>query len=210
VCTPIPGTSTTGYCQGGNDLVCGCDGKTYPYPCIAHAQAVNVASHGACPLPDAGAACAGDAECGNGFYCKKATCTAATGVCTAEPDSMACYSQLESSDGGVSVCGCDHLTYSNDCEAASYGINVDFPGPCPPLPSGSCTSQADCGGDSYAALVFCMPSACGQPGGRCTSIPGVCPGIVIPVCGCDGWLYHNSCYAEQARVGWYATDGGCP
>ena len=211
VCTLIPGTRSTGYCQGGNDLVCGCDGTTYSYPCLAHAQAVNIASHGACPLPDSGAACASNSDCGSSFYCKKATCAAATGVCTADTEFLVCYNQLQSSDGGQAVCGCDHVTYSNDCEAASYGINVEFAGQCPPPPSGPCTSQADCGGDSYSALVFCMPTVCGDAAsGRCTSLPGACPGIVRPVCGCNGRLYSNSCYAEQARVGWYVSDGGCP
>jgi hypothetical protein len=32
----------------------------------------------------------------------------------------------------------------------------------------------------------------------------------VPVCGCDGRQYPNSCYAEQAHVGWYDADGGCP
>jgi hypothetical protein len=210
VCSLIPGTRTTGYCQFEDDLVCGCDDKTYPYPCVAHAQAVNIASHGACPLPDSGAPCASTSECAAGLYCKKATCAAATGVCTGEPDFQACFAELTKSDGGVSVCGCDHVTYSNDCMAASYGVNVDFAGACLPPPSGPCTSQADCGGDSYSALVFCKPTVCGEGAGLCTSVPGACPGIVIPVCGCDGRLYPNSCSAERARIGWYKTDGGCP
>ena len=210
VCALIPGTRTTGYCQNEDDLVCGCDGKTYPYPCVAHAQAVNVASHGACPLPDSGGSCASTSECGAGLYCKKATCAAATGVCTGKPDFLACYAELTKSDGGVSVCGCDHITYSNDCTAASYGIDVDFAGACPALPSGPCTSQADCGGDSYSALVFCMPTTCGEVAGLCTSMPGACPNLFMPVCGCDGRQYPNSCYSERARVGSYKTDGGCP
>jgi alpha-tubulin suppressor-like RCC1 family protein len=210
VCTLIPGTRSSGYCQLEDDLVCGCDGKTYPYPCIAHAQAVNVASHGACPLPDGGAPCASNADCATGLYCKTPTCAAASGVCTGEPDFQACYAELDKTDGGVSVCGCDHVTYASDCMAASYGTNVDFTGPCPPLPSGPCTSLADCGGDSYTALVFCMPTICGQAAGQCTALPGACPGLVRPVCGCDGRQYTNSCFAEQAHAGWYDSDGGCP
>ena len=210
VCTVIPGTRATGYCQYVDDLVCGCDGKTYPYPCLAHTQDVNIASHGACPLPDGGAPCTSTPECGTGLYCKKATCAAASGVCTGKPDYQACSSELNKSDGGVSVCGCDHLTYNSDCMAASYGVSVDFAAACPTLPSGPCTSQADCGGDSYAALVFCKPTTCGEAAGLCTSVPGVCPSLIDSVCGCDGRQYSNSCYADRARIGWYKTDGGCP
>ena len=208
VCAVIPGTRNTGFCQAEVNFVCGCDGNTYEYPCLAHAESVNIASQGPCPLPDGGSSCATNSDCGTGLYCKKESCGAATGLCTGEPDFMVCFH--ESRDGGQSACGCDHQTYLNDCEAASYGVNVNFEGPCPPLPSGPCTSQSDCGDQSYAELVFCMPTKCGAAAGVCTAIPGACPMLSHPVCGCDGQLYPNGCFAEHARIGWHATDGGCP
>jgi hypothetical protein len=36
--------------------VCGCDGQTWAYACVAHAQGINVASQGPCPMLDAGGA----------------------------------------------------------------------------------------------------------------------------------------------------------
>jgi alpha-tubulin suppressor-like RCC1 family protein len=208
VCAVIPGTRNTGFCQAEVNFVCGCDGNTYEHPCLAHAESVNIASQGPCPLPDGGASCATNSDCGTGLYCKKESCGAATGLCTGEPDFAVCF--YESRDGGQSACGCDHQTYTNGCEAASYGVNVDFEGSCPPLPSGPCTSLSDCGGESYAALVFCRPTTCGAAAGVCTAIPGACPMFSHPVCGCDGQLHHNECFAERARVGWHVTDGGCP
>jgi hypothetical protein len=106
------------------------------------------------------------------------------------------------------ACGCDHETYENDCEAASYGINVDFEGTCPALPSGPCTSQADCGDLSYAKLVFCKAEICGSPAGHCTTIPGACPELFEPVCGCDGRGYTNDCFSDLASVG-VAYGGPC-
>jgi alpha-tubulin suppressor-like RCC1 family protein len=203
VCAVIPNS-----CRSDTDLVCGCDGHNYVYPCLAHAESVNIASQGPCPLPEGGASCATNSDCGTGLYCKKESCGAATGLCTGAPDFMVCFH--ESRDGGQSACGCDHQTYLNDCEAASYGVNVDFEGSCPPLPSGPCTSLSDCGGESYAALVFCRPTTCGATAGVCTAIPGTCSMLSDPVCGCDGQLYHSECFAERARVGWHVTDGGCP
>ena len=203
VCAMIPD-----YCQLDTGFVCGCDGQTYVYACLAHGGAVNIASQGPCPLHDGGAPCASNADCGTGLYCKKESCGAPTGLCTGEPDFMVCF--VESRDGGQSACGCDHQTYLDACEAASYGINVDSEGACPPLPSGPCTLPADCGDPSYAALVFCMPTSCGAAAGSCTAIPGVCPSLFEPVCGCDGRMYSNACVAARARVGWYGTDGGCP
>ena len=206
ICAVIPD-----YCRGDTDFVCGCDGRTYNYPCLAHAESVNIAAQGPCPLPDGGATCTTNSDCGTGLFCKRESCGAATGLCAGEPVLMVCL--YEARDGGQSACGCDHQTYLNACEAAAYGVSVDFEGPCPPLPSGPCTSQSDCGDQSYAALVFCKPNSCGVATGACTAIPPIpsaCPTLSNPVCGCDGKMYFNECFAEHARVGWHVTDGGCP
>jgi hypothetical protein len=208
-CALVPGTRETGFCSPENDFVCGCDGNTYDYPCLAHAMSVNIASQGPCPLAEGGAPCATSADCGSSaLYCEKAQCADAMGSCAGIPDFSVCYA---AADGGQAVCGCDHEQYDSACEAASFGVSVDFEGTCPPLPSGPCTSQADCGGSGYASLVYCAPSSCGAAAGECTTIPGACPDIEIPVCGCDGQTYPNSCFAEMAKVGFYTPDaGGCP
>ena len=207
VCALRPGMSATYYCSpdDGGGLVCGCDGQTYAYACIAQAEAINVASQGPCPLPDGGGACSSSADCGQGLYCQVTPCSAMTGTCAPEPSLLAC----EADSGSSLVCGCDHQTYDSACEAASYGVSVDSQGQCPPLPSGPCTSQSDCGGASYAPLVFCMPTTCGSTSGACTPVPGACSELYDPVCGCDGMTYMNSCFAELAHEGWYVSDAGC-
>ena len=129
VCAVIPD-----FCRNDGEFVCGCDGRTYNYPCLALAVSVNIAAQGPCPLPDGGAPCATNSDCGTGLYCKRESCTAATGLCTGEPNLAVCLS--ESRDGGQYACGCDHRSYLNACEAAAYGVSVDFEGACPPLPSG--------------------------------------------------------------------------
>lgn len=210
-CALIPGTRETGFCQPATDFVCGCDGQTYQYPCLAHAQSVNIASSGPCPLPDGGSSCASNTDCGTGLYCKKASCGAATGTCAGEPNYDVCYQELVHDGGaGHRACGCNHQTYDNDCAAASYGVSVDFEGVCPPPPTGPCSSQADCGGPSAATVVYCRPTTCGAPAGFCTPIPTICPLVPQSVCGCDGEHYENVCFAEMVRIGWYYADGGCP
>ncbi len=66
------------------------------------------------------------------------------------------------------VCGCDGITYSNECEAYNYhGITVWTPGICP----GQCIEPA------------WIDSTLG------------CFEIYDPVCGCDELTYDNECYA---------------
>jgi hypothetical protein len=211
-CSIIPGTQSTGYCSpaDGGGFVCGCNGQTYPYACIAHAEQVNVASQGPCPLLQDGGACATNADCPSTAYCHKTACDAGTGTCEGRPDFQVCLKQIDTADALASACGCDHNTYYADCEAQSEGVNIDFEGVCPPPPSGPCTSQAECGGASYANIEFCRPTVCGQPAGVCTGIEGACPASSFgdDVCGCDGQFYTNECMSTWSRVG-IAYGGPC-
>lgn len=56
-CATRPGQRETVYCSAadGGGPVCGCDGQTWPYACVANAQGVNVASEGPCAGGDGGA-----------------------------------------------------------------------------------------------------------------------------------------------------------
>jgi hypothetical protein len=54
---------------------------------------------------------------------------------------------------------------------------------------------------------FCEPVTCGGIG-PCMPRPTLCPGLVAPVCGCDGASYPNDCARQMAGVG-KAHDGQC-
>jgi len=172
------------------DPVCGCDGITYGNDCDAHAAGVSVATQGECPQP-----CRDNNDCAVTNFCTKATGDCAgTGVCTPRPD--LCTPLY------VPVCGCDGNTYGNDCEAAVAGVSVAHSGTCGAVP---CLSDNDC-----AVSTFCMyaTGACGGSG-TCEDVPPGCPDVWIPVCGCDGVTYGNSCEAAAARMS-IAADGVCP
>ena len=68
--------------------------------------------------------CEHDWECGSGEYCLKDLCDAREGVCA--PRWTRC--DLEHVDP---VCGCDGVTYQNECFATMSPVSIDCWGACP-------------------------------------------------------------------------------
>lgn len=144
-------------------------------------------------------ACDRNADCGPATYCAKAfgDCTG-TGACMPRPDT--CPLSI------VAVCGCDGTTYAGPCEAAAASTDVAHMGSCDANP---------CGG--VAGIACAAGAACELPAGRCNAadlqgecvpLPGACPTIYDPVCGCDGRSYPNDCNRLAAGVQ-KAHDGVC-
>ena len=79
------------------------------------------------------------------------------------------------------VCGCNDVTYSNECYASIAGV-ISWT-------SGAC--EADCIDESQI-----NPDA-------------VCITLFDPVCGCDNVTYSNECFASIAGVTTW-TSGTCP
>ncbi|MCH8903157.1 MAG: hypothetical protein IIA45_04515 [Bacteroidetes bacterium] len=117
------------------------------------------------------------------------------------------------------VCGCDGVTYSNECFAACAGIVESWTkGPCTPgciveskikedcicediaKPVCGCDGntyitycEAECKGVQYWTLGACADQCIDESK---IKEDCVCIEIYAPVCGCDEVTYSNKCFAE--------------
>jgi hypothetical protein len=95
------------------------------------------------------------------------------------------------------VCGCNLVTYSNACMAASAGVSVSYAGACQAV--NHCYANAQCGPGEFCQRPV---GSCGGSfaNGNCTQMPTVCTLQFAPVCGCDGVTYSNPCIAQSHGV----------
>ncbi len=112
-------------CPDFAEAVCGCDGVTYLNSCVAQMMEVSLDSRFSDGCP-----CGDNTDCGAGQYCAlgdkcgvvdggdpMGTCDFRPADCEGEPDEP--------------VCGCDDVTYDNECEANLAGVTVATDGACP-------------------------------------------------------------------------------
>ncbi len=164
--------------------VCGCDGTTYNNSCLAAANGINVDETGtACATVTT---CTENAGCTSGL-CYKTSCDAlAEGTCQDVPTICLII--------GDDVCGCNGTTYGNECLAKKALVSTD--------PTGvACGAEVTCAGNADCSTTeYCAKTACGDATGTCTKTPTTCKPLIGKVCGCDGAVYPNSCYAHMGRT----------
>jgi hypothetical protein len=117
--------------------------------------------------------CALDTDCLPDERCEKADCSAPRGFCEPRPF---CISPEEPDP----VCGCDNVTYWNDCLRRRAGATPAHPGEC-----GHgfvrCFTGNDCGVSGARCARLFPPGLCPPPGpGRCWVLPPICPPSADP------------------------------
>jgi hypothetical protein len=156
-------------------------------------------------LPDAGPGevkgppCTTNRDCRNGSFCDRPGCTG-TGHCQQRPASL-CGSARDP------VCGCDDITYFNDCYRRQHGVSRQGGFECgTPLRCG----EGDAGCPEGAVCAH-LTLACGEPDGVCWVAPATCPGTVAYQDCADRSVCRDECQAiASGRSFGYPAAGSCP
>jgi hypothetical protein len=149
--------------------------------------------------------CVNNGDCASGQFCERDACGDQVGHCRNQPPFCDSTSDTK--------CGCDGVTYWNDCLRALNGVSKDVDGECP--------SGVMCGGPSSAAcanpnascgeLVFHQEQCSPSPPGECWVLPTACPtGADTDWGACGAPSCTDVCTAIRSGSPYFHLDQSCP
>jgi hypothetical protein len=117
-----------------------------------------------------GSPCSADGDCPGNSFCEMPDCSATSGICVPRP--VFCVESLSQPNP---VCGCNRLTYWNECERRRAGERSQSFGECG-LDALSCQTAEDCGSTiAFCSKLIVRPDRCDDTDiGTCWVIPDSC------------------------------------
>ncbi len=110
--------------------------------------------------------CVGNQDCMADELCERASCTDVTGQCA--PRAVIC-------DGtSAPSCGCDGLTYWNDCLRRASGITAATSGSCD-TSAITCDRSQSCPLGAFCARLYPQGACDANGNGSCWVLPAACP-----------------------------------
>jgi hypothetical protein len=113
--------------------------------------------------------CANNADCRPGDFCNKRSCDSVGGLCERRP--IVCQPDANP------VCGCDGVSYFNDCLRRSAGIGSGAPGECGDT-ARECADASSCPAGGHCAKLLGSRAECPGSQGVCWVLPAECPAFV--------------------------------
>ena len=136
---------------------------------VAQVDVADGGSSDAADAPPSGTKCKLNGDCGPNEFCARPTCASPDGQCQLRP--LICDVEPHP------VCGCDRVTYWNDCVRQQRGANLASLGEC--QVGAKCRAASECPGPrpSCARIVPGDQSCPPDLEGSCWALPDACPPI---------------------------------
>ena len=154
---------------------------------IVIAEIPNVGADGGIGVSGSAVRCTKSEDCPDQMYCERRGCDEPAGICVVPPNT--CDNTEDP------VCGCDGVTYFNDCLRRKNGASGSDDGECTTSFAACDGAAVGCPTNAYCARFVHYSTApfCHGVRGRCWVIPDFCP----PPARGDRW---NLC-SDDAVVG---------